>query len=313
REEGEWIPNHHGGRENLEAIEFIRRVNDETRRAFPHRLMIAEESTSWGGVTRPTQEEGLGFSLKWDMGWMHDTLRYLGRDPIHRSYHHHELTFRQLYAYSERFALPLSHDEVVHGKRSLLERMPGDPWQQHANLRLLLAYQWAMPGRKMLFMGAEFGQQREWNHDRSLDWDLLEQERHAGLMRLVGDLNRLYRQRPELHARDDQMEGFRWVQADSAEVSVYALLRFDAQDRPLLAVLNMTPTPHEDYRVGVPLAGPWDELLNTDASVYGGSGLGNRGSLEALAEPADGLPCSLRLVLPPLGAVFLVPRMDPQG
>ncbi|MDR7455548.1 MAG: 1,4-alpha-glucan branching enzyme, partial [Armatimonadota bacterium] len=305
RAEGQWIPNAFGGRENLEAIAFLRRLNEDVYRHVPDAQTIAEESTAWPMVSRPTYLGGLGFGLKWDMGWMHDTLAYMARDPIFRKYHHGALTFRALYQYTENFVLPLSHDEVTHGKGSLLARMPGDDWQRFANLRLLLASMYAQPGKKLLFMGGEFGQWREWDHERSLDWHLLDDERHAGVQRLVADLNRLYRELPALHEGDCQPWGFEWVDAGDAEQSVIAFLRRGrtaADD--VLVVCHFTPVPRDNYLVGVPAPGYWRERLNTDAAAYGGSGRGNLGGVEASPHPAHGRYHSLSLTLPPLAALF---------
>ena len=308
RKEGEWIPNLYGGRENLEAVAFLRRFNELAYSRFPDAQTFAEESTAWPGVSRPTYLGGLGFGLKWDMGWMHDTLKYMAEDPVHRKYHHHQLTFRSVYAATENFILPLSHDEVVHGKGSLLGKMPGDDWQKRANLRLLLGCEWTQPGKKLLFMGGEFGQQREWNHDRSLDWHLLDDPGHAGLARWVGDLNHAYRSEPALHAKDCDPAGFRWVEAADGEQSVLSYLRlgFEA-DKPILAAFNFTPVVRRNYRLGVPQGGTWKELLNSDATVYGGSGQGNFGEVEAVPFGSHGLPHSLTLTLPPLSMVLLKP------
>jgi 1,4-alpha-glucan branching enzyme len=308
RAEGEWVPNRDGGRENLDAIGFLRQLNAEVRRVEPDVQTVAEESTAWPGVSRPISAGGLGFGFKWDMGWMHDTLLYLSRDPIHRRYHHNELTFRALYAFTENFVLPLSHDEVVHGKGSLLAKMPGDEWQRFANLRLLLGYQYAQPGKKLLFMGAELAPWREWDHDTSLDWQLLEQPRHAGVLRLVADLNRLHRSEAALHERDTEPAGFEWVDAADVDASVISFLRRSAAGRPILVVCNFTPTVHHNYRVGVPEGGYWAELLNSDATDYGGSGQGNLGGVEAQPIPLHGRPLSLTLTLPPLACLFLRPR-----
>jgi 1,4-alpha-glucan branching enzyme len=303
---GEWEPNPLGGREDLDAVRFLRELNDAVAAAHPDVLTIAEESTSWPGVTAPTSAGGLGFSLKWDMGWMHDTLRYLAHDPVHRSYHHRLLTFRGLYGFSERFLLPLSHDEVVHGKGSLLGRMPGDDWQRFANLRLLLAYEYLVPGKQLLFMGAELAQRAEWNHDAALDWAALSSPPHRGVQSLVRDLNRLYRAEPALHATDLDPAGFEWVDADDAERSTLAFLRFDrVSGRVLLVACNFTPVPRHDLRLGVPADGAWREVLNTDAASYGGSGLGNLGLAHAEPVPAHGRPHSLVLTLPPLAAIAL--------
>ena len=309
RKDGEWIPNVHGGRENLDAIEFMRQLNRDAYGAEPDIAMIAEESTAWGGVSRPIETGGIGFGMKWDMGWMHDTLEYFAREPVHRRHHQGELTFRQLYAYTENFMLPLSHDEVVHGKGSLIDRMPGDTWQQFANLRLLYSYMWTLPGKKLLFMGGEFAQWREWNHDSSLDWHLLDQPLHTGIMELVGDLNRLYRDVPALHELDVDPAGFSWVDASDSANSVFSYLRHGkaADEPPVLVVLNATPVARENYRVGVPRDGHWGELFNSDATTYGGSGVGNFGGADAAPVPAHGQDFSLSLTLPPLGCVILRP------
>jgi len=306
RKAGEWMPNRFGGRENLEAIDFLRRLNEAVYGARPGVQTIAEESTAWPMVSRPTYVGGLGFGLKWDMGWMHDTLQYIAHDPVHRRYHHNDLTFRMVYAFTENFMLPLSHDEVVHGKASLLSRMPGDDWQKFANLRLLLSYMWAQPGKKLLFMGGEFGQREEWRHDESLEWHLTQYAPHAGLQRLVADLNRFYRQEPALHQADCDPAGFQWVDANDADNSVLSFLRQDAAgEEVMLVVCNFTPVPRQGYRVGVPRPGRWREVLNSDAADYGGSGQGNLGAVEADSTPFHGRPWSLALNVPPLGAVFL--------
>jgi 1,4-alpha-glucan branching enzyme len=307
RKEGEWIPNVFGGRENLDAIRFLRLMNEQVFKNYPDVHMIAEESTAWPMVSRPTYLGGLGFSLKWDMGWMHDTLSYMSRDPVFRRFHHDELTFRGLYAFTENFTLPLSHDEVVHGKKSLLGKMPGDDWQKFANLRLLLALMYAQSGKKLLFMGGEFGQRSEWGHDRSLDWYLLQYAPHQGLQQLVADLNRIYRSEPALHELDNHPEGFEWIDCHDADTSVLTFLRkaSKAAQRPVLTVFNFTPVPRHDYHVGAPFPGHWDEILNSDAAVYGGSGQGNMGLKETKPVPVHGRPQSLSLTLPPLAAVFL--------
>jgi len=314
RKEGEWDPNRFGGRENLEAIAFLRRFNEEVYRAQPAAETVAEESTAWPMVTRPTWVGGLGFGMKWDMGWMHDTLEYMKLDPIHRKFHHDKLTFRGLYAFSENYVLPLSHDEVVHLKGSLLTKMPGDDWQRLANLRLLFAWMWAQPGKKLLFMGGEIGQWREWNHDAELDWALLENPSHAGLQSWVRDLNRLYSEEPALHERDFEPAGFSWIDCSDFERSVVALLRFGrSQEDVVAAAFNFTPVPRHRYRVGLPTAGFWRELANSDAVEYGGSGVGNLGGCEASEEPAHGRPYSAEITLPPLGAVFFKPQTRPES
>jgi len=305
RNEGEWMPNEYGGRENLEAIEFLRRFNTEVYKHHPDAQTIAEESTAWPMVSRPTHVGGLGFGLKWDMGWMHDTLQYMARDPVHRKYHHNELTFRMIYAFHENFVLPLSHDEVVHGKGSLLGRMPGDDWQKFANLRLLLAYMYAQPGKKLLFMGDEFGQWREWHHDESLDWPLAQYDRHAGLQRLVEDLNRLYRAEPALHELDCDPAGFGWIDANDSQSSVLTFMRKGrSTDDIIVVACNFTPVPRDNYQVGVPRGGFWQQVLNSDRREYWGSGQGNLAGVEAVPVAVHGRRYSLNLALPPLGAVF---------
>ena len=307
REEGQWIPNRHGGRENLEAVDFLRELNTVVHEQCPGAIMIAEESTAWPGVTKPVAEGGLGFHYKWNMGWMHDTLRYMQHDPIHRHFHHNDLTFGMIYAYSERFILPLSHDEVVHGKGSLAGKMPGDRWQRFANLRTYFSFMWGHPGKKLIFMGAEFGQEHEWNHDAQLDWAALSDPLHGGLQNLVRDLNRLYRAWPALHASDSDPAGFSWLIGDDQDNSVIAFLR-RYQGQTVLIVCNFTPVPRYNYRIGVPHAGRWLEKLNTDAAVYGGSNVGNAGSLQAEAMPAHGQNHVLSLTLPPLAALMLQPE-----
>jgi 1,4-alpha-glucan branching enzyme len=305
RQPGDWLPNRYGGRENLEAIAFLRRFNEQVYGAYPDTITVAEESTAWPMVSRPTYLGGLGFGLKWDMGWMHDTLRYMSLDPVHRKYHHHQLTFRMLYAFSENYLLPLSHDEVVHGKGSLLGKMPGDDWQKLANLRLLFGYMYAQPGKKLLFMGDEFAQGREWDHDQSLDWHLPEfHPTHAALQRWVRDLNTFYRGEPALHQLDCEPAGFEWVDANDWEQSVLTFLRKGrSPEDVLLIALNFTPVPRHDYRVGVPQAGRWQELLNSDAPFYGGSGQGNFGGVDAAPIGWHGRDYLLNLTLPPLGMV----------
>jgi 1,4-alpha-glucan branching enzyme len=308
RRPGEWIPNEYGGHENIEAISFLRAMNEAVYGHYPDTHTVAEESTSWPMVSRPTYLGGLGFGLKWDMGWMHDTLAYLARDPIYRKYHHNALTFRQLYANTENFVLPLSHDEVVHGKRSLLEKMPGDDWQKFANLRLLLGYMYALTGKKLLFMGGEFGQRREWDHEASLDWHLLADSRHAGLQRWVHDLNRAYREERALHEGDCAPWGFEWIDAGDAEQGVLSFIRrAERPDDHLVIVCHFTPIPRPDYRVGVPGPGRWHEILNSDAAAYGGSDRGNLGGTNSVPVPAHGHYQSLTLVLPPLGVLVLKP------
>jgi 1,4-alpha-glucan branching enzyme len=304
RAEGEWVPNEFGGRENLEAIALLRRFNECVFQEHDDVQTIAEESTSWPMVSRPVYVGGLGFGMKWDMGWMHDTLEYMARDPIYRKYHHNALTFRMMYAFAENFVLPLSHDEVVHGKGSLLGKMPGDDWQKRANLRLLLGYMYAQPGKKLLFMGDEFGQGVEWNHDASLEWHLLETEGHAGIQRWVRDLNRLHRDRAALHERDCVPVGFEWIDCNDSDHSLLSLIRWSRAGDPVVVVLNFTPQPRVNYRVGVPRGGFWHEILNSDAVEYGGSGWGNLGGVEASPVGTHGRPYALTVTLPPLAAVF---------
>lgn len=305
RKEGDWIPNEYGGRENLEAIAFLRRLNRAVYQEKPDVQTIAEESTAWPLVSRPTYVGGLGFGLKWDMGWMHDTLEYITRDPIYRKYHHNNLTFRLLYAFFENFVLPLSHDEVTHGKGSLLGKMPGDDWQKFANLRLLIGYMWAQPGKKLLFMGGEFGQWREWTHDDSLEWHLLQYSPHSGLQRWVSDLNHVYRGEPALYEVDFDPTGFEWIDCNDVENSVISLIRKGRSgDDAIAVVCNFTPVTHFKYRIGVPQPGLWRELLNSDAREYRGSGQGNLGGMDAAPIPVHGRPYSLTITLPPLAAVF---------
>jgi 1,4-alpha-glucan branching enzyme len=309
RKQGEWIPNKFGGRENLEAIEFLKRFNTTVYERFPTAQTIAEESTSWPMVSRPTYLGGLGFGMKWDMGWMHDMLEYMSKEPIHRQYHHKDLTFRLLYAFQENFVLSLSHDEVVHGKGSLVNKMPGDEWQQFANLRALYGYMMGQPGKKLLFMGDEFGQRSEWNHDGTLDWYDLDYEHHAGLKRWIAALNRTYRQEPALYELDFTEAGFEWIEADDWQQSTISFLRWDTtRSEPVLVVANFTPVVRHNYRLGVPCGGRWLELLNSDATEYFGSGQGNLGSVEAAPLPAHGRDYSLSLTLPPLAVLFLKPE-----
>jgi 1,4-alpha-glucan branching enzyme len=311
RKAGEWIPNQFGGRENLGAVTLLKELNVLVHRDFPGAMTIAEESTSWPGVSRPTYTGGLGFTFKWNMGWMHDTLDYFTHEPVHRKFHQNQITFGLLYAFTENFVLVLSHDEVVHGKRSLIGKMPGDPWQQFANLRTLYGYMYGHPGKKMLYMGNEFGQWREWNHDTSLDWHLCEYPPHHGLQRFVRDLNHLYRQEPALHAVDYEWNGFQWIDFNDAENSVIAFLRkTEDASESILCVGNFTPVPRHHYRVGVPTAGHYRELLNSDAELYGGSNMGNSGGVRAEASPCHGLPYSLSLTLPPLSILFF--KLQPE-
>jgi 1,4-alpha-glucan branching enzyme len=307
RKEGEWIPNVHGGRENLGAIHFLRSLNEAVYRDHPDVQTIAEESTAWPMVSRPVHLGGLGFGLKWNMGWMHDTLDYVSEDPVFRRYHHDRLTFSIWYAFFENFVLPLSHDEVVHGKGSLLGRMPGDTWRQFADLRLLLGYMWGHPGKKLLFMGGEFGQRREWAHDEALEWWVLQFPEHAGAQRWVADLNRVYREHAALHRNDFESSGFEWVDCHDADASVISFLRRGRSGETMLVVCNFTPVPRPNYVVGVPNGGWWREVLNSDSGIYGGSGMGNLGGVEARAIQAHGRSHSLELMLPPLSAVFFAP------
>nr|WP_233101561.1 1,4-alpha-glucan branching protein GlgB [Variovorax sp. IB41] len=309
RKHGEWIPNRHGGRENLEAIDFLQTLNRAVYREHPDTVTVAEESTAWPRVSRPTDMDGLGFGEKWNMGWMHDTLAYMKEDPVNRKYHHHKLTFSLVYAFHENFVLPLSHDEVVHGKGSLINKMPGDTWQQFANLRALYGFMWAHPGKKLLFMGGEFGQRREWTHDGELEWWVCEQEGHGGVQRLVAQLNRVYRGAPALHQLDFSSAGFEWVTADDEAMSVFAFLRKAGDGSPpLLVVSNMTPVPRTNYLLGVPLGGHWREVINTDAAEFGGSGWGNFGGVEAAPVRSHGHRQSVCITLPPLSTLILEHR-----
>jgi 1,4-alpha-glucan branching enzyme len=307
RKAGEWSPNALGGRENLDAVSFLREVNATCYRRVPGIAMIAEESTAWPGVTRPVHLGGLGFGFKWNMGWMHDTLSYLSRDPVHRTYHHDELTFSMIYAYSEHYILPLSHDEVVHGKRSLLRKFSGDEWRQFAGLRSLLAFQWAHPGKQLLFMGSEFGQGDEWSEQAGLQWHVLEYPQHAGVQQLVKDLNAVYAAQPALWQQDSSPAGFQWIDASDSAGNVLSFLRFGSDGSVLACVANFAAMPHHGYRIGLPSAGPWAEILNTDAEVYGGAGVGNYGMVEATSEPWHGRPASAELSIPPLGVLWLTP------
>jgi 1,4-alpha-glucan branching enzyme len=308
REEGEWLPNEHGGRENLEAVALLQKVNSSVYFNYPGIMMIAEESTAWPGVSKPIDSGGLGFGYKWNMGWMNDMLSYVSRDPIHRQYHHNELTFGLMYAFSENFVLPLSHDEVVHGKGSLIGKMPGDDWQKLANLRAFYGFMWTHPGKKLLFMGGEFAQQREWNHDQGLDWHLLERQEHRGVKNLVSDLNRVCRQTPALYQLDTDASGFEWLDADNQHMSIFSYLRKGVGDAvPVIVIINMTPTPRHNYQVGVPVAGRYRELINTDSEHYGGSnvGNGNGNGLDASEQSWQGQPCSLQVSVPPLATLIL--------
>jgi 1,4-alpha-glucan branching enzyme len=309
RKAGEWVPNKYGGRENLDAISFLQEVNATCYKRVPGITMIAEESTAWPGVTRPVHLGGLGFGFKWNMGWMNDTLEYMRHDPVHRQYHHNELTFSMVYAYSENYVLPLSHDEVVHGKGSLLGKMPGDEWRRFAGLRSLFGYMWAHPGKQLLFMGSEFGQGSEWSEENGLEWWVLQFEFHSGVRRLVRDLNELYRSSPALWSQDTSPDGFAWIDSNDAQGNVLSFLRFGSQETgvPVLAcIANFSAMPHHEYRVGLPLAGRWREVLNTDAADYGGSGLGNMGGVNAIPKPWHGRPASAVITVPPMGVVWLV-------
>jgi 1,4-alpha-glucan branching enzyme len=309
RKEGEWVPNEFGGREDLDAVAFLRQLNEVVHAREPGVISTAEESTAWPAVSRPTYVGGLGFGFKWNMGWMHDTLGYFSRDPIYRSWHHHELTFSLVYAWNENFILPLSHDEVVHGKGSLLAKMPGDRWQRLANLRSLYAYMWAHPGKQLLFMGGELGQEREWSHEHSLDWHLLEDAMHGGVQALVRELNRVYREEPALWELDFSHEGFRWLEPNDAAGNVLAFARLAAGGRrALVCVANLAPVPRYGYRVGMPHGGTWTEVLNTDSAFYGGSNVGNLGGVEAADLPWHDQPYSAELTLPPLAVVWLAPE-----
>lgn len=308
RKDGEWIPNQFGGTENLEAISLLRLINERAYGRIPGIMMIAEESTAWPGVTQMTSQGGLGFGFKWNMGWMNDTLRYMSRDPIHRKHHHNDLRFGLVYAFSEHFILPLSHDEVVHGKKSLLEKMPGDDWQKFANLRAYLAFMWAHPGKKLLFMGSEFAQRREWNHDNGLDWHLLEdsqQELHKGIQKLVADLNSCVKSFPALYKDDSEPGGFSWIDADVENQSIYIFMRKADQHSPVIVVVNMTPVVHHHWRVGIPFAGRYREIFNSDSSYYGGSGVGNLGAVDTENVACHGFDHSVNLSLPPLGTLLL--------
>lgn len=305
REAGQWEPNVHGGRENLEAVAFLQELNATVYKRVPGAITIAEESTSWPGVTEPTSSGGLGFGFKWNMGWMHDSLAYVARDPIHRSYHHHQLTFSMVYAFSENYVLPISHDEVVHGKGSLLRKMPGDRWQQLANVRAYLSWQWAHPGKQLLFMGTEFAQDQEWAEQRELDWGLLANREHSGVQRLVADLNSVYADTPALWSQDTVPEGFQWIEADDSARNTVAFLRWGSDGSALVCVTNFSAVPHEGYQLGLPFTGEWTEVVNTDAEIYGGSGVGNLGTVTAHEGARNGQPASASVRVPPLGTLWL--------
>jgi 1,4-alpha-glucan branching enzyme len=307
RENGEWLPNENGGRENLDAIRFMQETNATAYRRNPGVMMIAEESTSWGGVSAPTDSGGLGFGFKWNMGWMNDTLKYIEKDPMYRKHHHGELTFSMLYNYNEKFVLPISHDEVVHGKGSLLAKMPGDRWQQLANVRAYLTYMWCHPGKQLLFMGSEFGQPSEWNQERGLDWWILEQPTHQALKLLVSTLNRIYVETPALWQLDHDPAGFVWIDGGNSDANTLSFLRYDKKGNPLACVINFSGEPHHEFRIGLPKSGDWIEVLNTDAEVFGGSGVGNFGKITANLEGSHGQPHSASISVPPLGAVWFKP------
>ena len=312
RKDGEWSPNSLGGRENLDAVSFLREATATCYKRVPGITMIAEESTAWPGVSRPVHLGGLGFGLKWNMGWMHDTLAYFARDPIHRSYHHDEITFSMIYAFSENYVLPLSHDEVVHGKGSLLRKMAGDEWRQFAGLRSLLAYMWAHPGKQLLFMGSEFGQSAEWSEQDGLRWQELGDPRHAGVQQLVRDLNAVYAQRPALWQQDSAPAGFEWIDANDRSGNVLSFLRFGSDGSALACVANFSAVPYYDYQIGLPSAGVWAEVVNTDADVYGGSGVGNMGSVLAADASWHGRPASATITIPPLAVLWLAPEDAPE-
>ena len=305
RETGEWTPNQYGGRENLDAISFLQEMNATVYKHHPGIMTIAEESTAWLGVTQATSQGGLGFGFKWNMGWMHDTLEYMSKDPIYRQWHHHQMTFSTVYAWSENYVLPISHDEVVHGKGSFVGKMPGDMWRKLANARALLAFQWAHPGKQLLFMGSELGDLQEWSESRGLDWDLLHDPARAGLQRLVRDLNVAYRHTPALWSQDTSPDGFRWLSNDDAGNNFFAFMRLGSDGSQLVCLLNLSAMPLETHRIGLPAAGDWAEVINTDADVYGGSGVGNLGTVHAEAKPFNGMPASAQLRVPPLGGLWL--------
>jgi len=307
RQDGQWTPNVHGGREDLDAVSFLQELNATVYKHHPGVLMVAEESTAWPGVTKPTEHGGLGFGFKWNMGWMHDTLVYVSKEPVHRQWHHDQMTFATVYSWSENFVLPISHDEVVHGKGSLVAKAPGDWWQQRATVRAFFAFMWSFPGKQLLFMGSEFADGREWSENRGLDWSMLTHEEHAGVARLLADLNAVYRDEPALWTLDTSPEGFAWIVGDDAANNVFAFSRHGKDGELLVCVVNFAAVPHEGYRVGLPRAGRWREVINTDAPVYGGSGVGNQGAVVAEYQPAHGRPASAALRIPPLGALWLSP------
>jgi 1,4-alpha-glucan branching enzyme len=308
RKHGEWAPNQYGGRENLEAISFLQEMNATVYKHHPGVMTIAEESTAWPGVTRPTHLGGLGFGFKWNMGWMNDTLSYMEKEPIYRQWHHHQMTFATVYAWSENYILPISHDEVVHGKGSLTGKMPGDLWQKLANTRALLSFMWAFSGKQLLMMGSEMGDEQEWSEERGLNWGLLQDPRHGGVKQLVQDLNRVYRATPALWTQDTSPSGFRWISSEDSQHNTFSFLRFAPNGAALACIVNFAAVPHENYRIGLPRVGTWQEVLNSDSELYGGSGVGNLGSVEAEPMPWHGLPASAALRVPPLGAVWL--RLD---
>jgi 1,4-alpha-glucan branching enzyme len=305
RKDGEWLPNQYGGRENLDAVAFLQEMNATVYKRVPGVVTVAEESTSWPGVTRPTHLGGLGFGLKWNMGWMNDSLSYIAREPVHRMWHHNEMTFAMVYAWSENFVLPISHDEVVHGKGSLVGKMPGDRWQKLANLRAYLGYMWAHPGKQLLFMGSEFAQSSEWNESRGLEWYVCEYKEHYGVQQCVADMNRVYQETPALWSLDTSHEGFQWIDANDASGNVFSWLRYGKDGSVMASITNFSPVVRSDYRVGLPDAGFWDEILNTDADAYGGSGVGNLGGVTAEDIPWHSRPASAAITLPPLATVWL--------
>jgi len=307
REGGEWLPNVNGGRENLDAIAFMQETNATAYRRNPGIMMIAEESTSWAGVSAPTDGGGLGFGFKWNMGWMNDSLRYIEKDPMYRKHHHGELTFSMLYAYDEKFVLPISHDEVVHGKGSLLTKMPGDRWQQLANVRAFIAYMWSHPGKKLLFMGSEFAQPSEWNLEHGLDWWILEQPAHSGVQAMVSTLNALYKQNPAMWQLDHEHAGFTWIDGGNSDANALSFLRWDADGNPIACIINFAGNPHYNFRLGLPISGEWTEILNTDATEFGGSGVGNFGAIQANLEGSHGQPHSAEITVPPLGVLWFKP------